>query len=86
MTYALADYSLGISVRLWMMMYREYPPLLLKPLYLHQEIFLLEASDAGRGAGVVQDCTCQASSSCPVKGAAVGLSLPSGPQVQDQRT
>lgn len=38
------------------------------------------------GVGVVQDCSCQASSSCPVKGAAVGLSLPSGPQVQDQRT
>lgn len=35
--------------------------------------------------GVVQDCACQASSSGPVKGAAEGLSLPSGPQVQDQR-
>lgn len=47
MTHALADYSLGISVGpLWMTMCREYQPLFLKPLYLHQEIFLLEASNA----------------------------------------
>ena len=49
------------------------------------DIFL-EPSKARRGEGVVQDCACQASSSAPEKGAAVGLSLPSGPQVQDQRS
>lgn len=73
------------SVSCWEVTY--WPPLL-KPLHLHQETFFffpgaLKCSKKGRcGAGLCLPS--QLLGSCETS--TEGLSLPSGPQVQDQRT